>query len=241
MEEKITSGSPVFDDLLEGGFEKDVVSTIFGPAGAGKTTICLLSAIAMAKTKKVIFIDTEGSFSVERLKQLLGGKDVDKILSKIFVLHPTTFEKQQEAIEKLRNLVDSSIGLVIVDTIAMLYRAEMGVKEDYQEVNKMLARQMAALIRIARDKNIPVIMTNQVYADFENKDAVHLVGGDVIKYGSKCLIEVKLFSGSKRAAILRKHRHIHADKEAFFDIKNDGFTKAEPVQNEKQKKTLGLF
>src|SRR3989344_1111177 len=123
MDEKISSGSPLIDEFLDGGFEKDVITTIYGPAGTGKTTICLMATLSMVKDKKVIFIDTEGSFSVERIKQLLGNKDVEKVLSKIFVLRPMTFEEQRKTIETLKDMVDSKIGLVVVDTIALLYRA----------------------------------------------------------------------------------------------------------------------
>jgi hypothetical protein len=43
------------------------------------------------------------------------------------------------------------------------------------------------MTEIARKKKIPVLISNQVYADFEDKDKVNLVGGDLLKYGSKCL------------------------------------------------------
>ena len=240
MESKLESGSKAIDEFLEGGFERDVVTTIFGPAGAGKTTLCLIASVNVAKEKKVLYIDTEGSFSVERVKQLLGNKDVEKILGKIIVLHPTTFEQQQKAIGQLKDMVNDKVGLVVIDTIAMLYRAEMGNNEDYQQVNKMLAKQMAELIRIARDKKVPVLVTNQVYADFENKNAVHLVGGDVTKYGSKCLIELQTMHNSKRRVILRKHRHIPEGKELWFEIKGDGLVKVAD-ESERQKKAFRLF
>lgn len=239
MEEKLPSGSPVIDEFLEGGFEKDVVNTIYGPAGAGKTTICMISAITTATSKKVIYVDTEGSFSAERLRQL-AGEEAPRILERIFVLKPTTFAQQVTAINQLKELVNAKVGLVIVDTIAMLYRAEMGINEDYQQVNKMLATQMAQLIRIARDKGVPVLVTNQVYADFENRNAVHLVGGDVVKYGSKCLIELQLLHGGKRRALMRKHRHLPEGREAIFEIRNEGLEKSFD-DTEKQKKAFKLF
>ena len=66
MDERITTGSMSFDGLLEGGFEKDVISTIFGPAGSGKTNLCLITLANFSSHKKIIYIDTEGSFSVSR-------------------------------------------------------------------------------------------------------------------------------------------------------------------------------
>ena len=71
MEYKVSSGSAVIDELLEGGFESDVITTVYGSAGTGKTTLCVMSTIKCALDgKKVIFVDTEGGFSIERLKQL---------------------------------------------------------------------------------------------------------------------------------------------------------------------------
>jgi len=71
MPEKVSSGSPIINVLLDGGFEKDVITTIYGPAGSGKTNICLFCTIEVTKNgKKVIFIDTEGGFSVKRLEQI---------------------------------------------------------------------------------------------------------------------------------------------------------------------------
>ena len=97
---RLSTGSEVLDELLGSGYEDDVVSTIYGPAGSGKSTLCLLAAISAAKDKKVIFIDTEGGFSVERLRQLT--KDHERVLKNIFLLKPTTFQEQKKAFEELK-------------------------------------------------------------------------------------------------------------------------------------------
>ena len=86
--EKVKSGSKIMDLMLNGGYETDVITTVYGPAGSGKTILCLLCAINVArKGKKIIYIDTENSFSLERLKQIaLDYKKVlDKIILKIFI------------------------------------------------------------------------------------------------------------------------------------------------------------
>ena len=71
MQTKIPSGSKILDKLLNGGYEKDIITTIYGPAGSGKTILCMLSAVNMARAKKkIIYIDTENNFSIERLKQI---------------------------------------------------------------------------------------------------------------------------------------------------------------------------
>ena len=68
---KIPAGSELMDSMLDGGYDSDIITTIYGPAGSGKTNLCLLAAISIARqNKKVIYIDTEGGFSVSRLDQL---------------------------------------------------------------------------------------------------------------------------------------------------------------------------
>ncbi|MGB9748386.1 MAG: DNA repair and recombination protein RadB [Candidatus Woesearchaeota archaeon] len=220
--DKLSSNSKVIDKLLEGGFENDVVTTIYGPAASGKTTICLLAAISASRQGKVVFIDCEGGFSVERLKQL--AKNYERILEKIFLLKPTTFDEQTKAFELLNKTIQedaqNKFKLIVVDTISMLYRVKKE-DEDIRELNRKLSYQINLLSQIARKKNIPVIITSQVYSDFEDKNSVKLVGGDIIKYSSKCIIELENIGANKKKAILIKHRSLPM-REVVFEIVSEG-------------------
>ncbi|MFC1698138.1 DNA repair and recombination protein RadB [Nanoarchaeota archaeon] len=223
--QKVNPGTEVMRNLLQGGYEKDVITTIYGPGGSGKTNFAILVTIEMIKKgKKVIFIDTEGSFSIERFKQLC--PEYEKYIESIFFLKPTTFAEQQKVFEKLKILVNDNIGLIVLDTVAMLYRLELGRTDNFYAINKSLGQQLSYLSEIARKRSIPVLITNQVYADFENKNKVNMVGGDILKYSSKCLIELQSLHGSNRLAILRKHRSL-PEKKVMFDIKEDGLYEKE--------------
>ncbi|MBR9676819.1 DNA repair and recombination protein RadB [Candidatus Woesearchaeota archaeon] len=222
--QRTNSGCVVVDELLNGGFENEVITTIYGPAASGKTNICMISAIKTAlDDKTVIYIDTEGGFSIERLKQLQ--KEPEKILDNILFFKPVSFEEQKKLFSKLQSLITQKTGLIIVDTIAMLYRLELGKSDEVYEVNKELGQQLAVLSQIARTKNIPVLVTNQVYSVFDDRDRVNMVGGDMLKYGSKCLVELQNYKNMRRA-ILRKHRSM-PQKEVFFKIVSDGLEKVE--------------
>ncbi len=222
MSNTILSGSKILDTMLNGGYEKDVITTIYGPAGSGKTILCLLCTLNLTRNnKKVIYIDTENNFSVERLKQI-AKYDYNKILEHIIFLKPTSFEEQKKVFDKLKEIVDNKVGLVIVDTIAIFYRLELGENKDVYQVNRELGKQISYLNEIARKKNIPVLITNQVYADFENKEKVNMVGGDLLKYSSKCLIELQATPAGNRKLILRKHRSIEQEKEITFKIVEGG-------------------
>ena len=69
---KIPSNSSL-DELLDGGFEKGVVTQIFGPPSSGKSNVALSLAVNVAKNnRKVVYMDTEGGISIDRIKQISG-------------------------------------------------------------------------------------------------------------------------------------------------------------------------
>ncbi|MBI2143616.1 DNA repair and recombination protein RadB [Candidatus Woesearchaeota archaeon] len=224
---KVSTGSAALDRLLEKGYETDVITTLYGPAGSGKTTTCLLAALSAAtakenKDKKVVFIDTEGGFSTERLQQLTGDeKEARKALERIMLLKITTFAEQKKCIETLAQQIQGNSGLcmIICDTISSLYRIERG--EDNINLNRELGKQLSTLLAIARTKDMPVIVTTPVYADFADKTKVKMVGGDILKYSSKCLIELKINHNGTRTAVLAKHRSV-PEREVTFKIKEKG-------------------
>jgi len=234
---KISAGSWDLNKWLFGGYDKDIITTIYGPAGCGKTNFCMLVAASQAKKgNKVLFIDTEGGFSVERFKQLIGEEDWKKALENVLLLKPTNFEEQWEAFgQLLKELKTNSFSVIIVDGMTMLYRLLIAEsKEDKKkvdEINSRLARQMRMLAEIARKRNIPVIATNQVYYEFLSEEELmagkektaNMVGGDIMKYWSKCIIEIKNNRG-KRTAVLKKHRSL-PEKEFIFEIFNEGIRK----------------
>ena len=224
MINKISSGSVELDYFIGGGYEAEVLTTIFGPAGSGKTNLCLLAMANFSSKKKIVYIDTEGSFSLERFKQIT--PDYKDFMSRIIFFKPTNFEEQKKIFLDLKKVIDD-VGLIVFDSVAMLYRLEIGRNNDVYNVNKDLSVQLSYLSEIARKKKIPVLITNQAYADFENKNKVKMVGGDILKYSSKCLIELQNGEGFKRV-ILRKHRSLPDGKELFFKIINIGIEKFNP-------------
>ncbi len=237
--EKISTGSYDLNTWLYGGYEKDIITMIAGPPGCGKTNFVILASCSQSKKgNKVIFVDTEGGFSAERVKQIVGQENHEKVLENILLLRPTNFEEQKKDFSKLLAFVKKGdVGLIVVDGMAMLYRLEIGEAHNsddenkVREVNREVARQMRVFAEISRKQNIPILITNQVYMEFLNEEDfkkgvernTNIVGGDLFKYWSKCIIELKN-DGGKRKAILLKHRNL-PQKEIGFIIKNEGIFK----------------
>ncbi|MEM1895701.1 MAG: DNA repair and recombination protein RadB [Nanopusillaceae archaeon] len=221
---KVSTGILPIDKLLDGGLDDDVITAIYGPSASGKTNIALITTInSVLSGKKAIFIDTEGGVSFERIRQI--SKDnFEFILKNIIFFRPINFQEQKRDIFQLYKYVKErsvEVGLIVIDSISMLYRLERGDQE-VREVNIELAKQLQILSEISRRYNIPVLVTNQVYSPFNDKDRVEIVGGDLIKYWSKCLIELKILQNGARMAILRKHRYLPENKYVKFKIVEEG-------------------
>jgi DNA repair protein RadB len=218
-----STGSSVFDTLLAGGYEAGILTTIYGPSGAGKTTVCLLAAISMIRAgKKVLFIDTEGGFSTVRFQQLLPGVALSSCLDHLFLFKPLSFADQFKIIAQVKELMNERIGLIVVDSISMLYRIELAKHDHAKGSNADLGLQLFSLSTIARTYNIPILLTSQVYADFDEKDKVKVVGGDILKYGSKCLVELEKYKSVRKATVV-KHRSLPETKSVLFQIVELGF------------------
>lgn len=216
-----------FDTLLGGGLQSRSITHIYGSPGSGKTNLALMATANAVKNGKVIYIDSEGSFSVERLKQICGEK-IDEVLRNLMLIEPVEFDEQKVAIKKLNEIVpNSNASLVIVDSIAVLYRLE----ED-RDVRD-LGRQLAQLLRIARRYDIPVLITNQVYTDIDTGKIVP-VGGDVVRYWAKIIIELEKIEDF-RIAVLRKHKFLPENLKLEFRITDNGIEamKTEILEPEK--------
>ena len=205
------------NSLME-GVECGALTNFFGAPGTGKTNLCLLLAVRCVNAGgKVAYMDTEGGVSAERLSQLAGNGDV---LASIDIVEPKTFKEQGDII---RSLNKKQADLIVVDSAAALYRLEYAdPQKDALEANRELSRQMSVLSTIARERNIPVVVTSHTYRNWDT-DNNEIVGGDSIKYWSKAMVFLeRTGKTSERSATIIKHRWLPEGKSVKFVIVQDG-------------------
>lgn len=214
------------DRIMGGGVEKGCLTQFYGPPGTGKTNIALNILVqCVKKGNKAIFIDTEGGLSVERLKQI-SGNEFDSLAGNVMIYEPKTFHEQDEVLKKVENLLESGrekVELVILDSAVALYRLKEG---DLSQLNRELGQQMGLLSRIARKYRLAVIITNQIYSVFGDDGSPNMiapVGGTILKYWSKVMVElVRGDTNGERYAIIKRHRSRPEGLKAHFKIVNDG-------------------
>jgi len=130
---RISTGCNSLNELLGGGFEPQAVTEFYGIYGCGKTQICHTAAV-MAQLPRdqgglngeVIWIDTEGTFRPERIRDIvverglvplkpkssksdpnepLNEEDVMKFLDRITVANATSASHQELIVDEIRSLM----------------------------------------------------------------------------------------------------------------------------------------
>lgn len=150
--------------MIHGGFTRGEVALIYGEAATGKTTTVIQAAASSAEMKlKVIYIDSDRSFTQQRFGQIAGNqsKEISELISLFF---PDTFSEQRAMIESLENYVTPSLGMVVVDSVSSLYRAAFSDTASIFSLNRDLGGQLAYLGELASSHNIACVITSQVHS-----------------------------------------------------------------------------
>jgi DNA repair protein RadB len=221
MIENVPLGCVSLDRLLGSGIKTRTITQVYGEFGTGKSNICLQAVVrCIGMGKKVVYIDPEGSFSEKRVEQI-ARESKQKVLDNTYLVEVSDFEEQCKAVDELPEKIDEDVLLIVVDSIAYLYRLAIGEEKDYRKVNQALGLQLARLLDIARKRNVAVLITNQVYTDQKTGEK-EPVGGDILKYASKIIVRLDKIDAERRKATLVKHQHRKAGESAGFRIVGAG-------------------
>jgi len=193
--------------MLEGGLAFGDVTLVYGEAETGKTSLAIQCAVNTARMGyKTIFVDSDGAFSPVRLSQI-AYKDVNEVAPLITLVKPATFQEQGVAIDRLDEYLTKTVGLVVVDTLTSLYRAELGGPQKTFALNRELGRQVACLAQVAKTRKIAVLLNSQVRnVLLEGVVSMEPVATRVLKFWADVVLNLK-YTGQPRIlkAVLEKY------------------------------------
>ena len=190
------------DDALGGGVPTGSISELVGPAGAGKTQMCLTLAAAVAAPKEsgglgagVVYVDTEQKFSGVRLAEIAAAKfpetfgagvadaaareaAVEALTSRVLVLTPSTLSEMLQRLNGLEEaLIDHGVRLLVVDSMAALARAEFG-RGQLARRQELLGQIASVLKQHAERLHMAAFVTNQVTTRLGGAGTRHATGGE---------------------------------------------------------------
>ena len=151
---RLPTGCKSLDNLLDGGIEAGVITQVYGPPGSGKTQLCHTLSVVMPSNYRVIYIDSEGNFRPERVKEIARARGFNskQILQRILVTKALDIKQLESRIEAACSKIDSDskIKLLIVDSIIYHYRAEYSGRSKLPEKIQRLNKYMHLLLKTAK-------------------------------------------------------------------------------------------
>ena len=183
----------------------------------------------LGKNTKVVFIDTEATFSTKRIKQMALAKDLDpkKVLKNLMYVQTYSAQHQirmnEEIIKSFGKDTGKDIGLVIVDSLMANFRSDYIGRGQLAERQGLLNKYIHSLLRISFIKNIPVYVTNQVM-DRPNVmygDPTIMIGGNIVSHAFNPNIFLRKMKLDYRKALIKDSSEL-PDSECVFRVTENG-------------------
>jgi len=219
----VSTGLPAIDKLLGGGLEPRSITEVYGTFASGKTQFCFQCASQVLKLgKKVMFIDTEGTFRPNRILNFLPGMQKE-ILRNILTYEARTSEQQVKIIPMIRKkLQKGELALVIIDSLTALFRVEYNGEENLAKRQQMINLHLRDILSLAIEFDIPILVTNQVTGTLEKGGWKNIaVGGNIVAHGTTHRLEFMQDSGNLKIVTVRDSPNLPIDT-AKFRITSEG-------------------
>jgi DNA repair protein RadA len=231
----ITTGSKNLDNLLGGkGLETKSITEAFGAFGSGKTQLALVLTVNVqlpidqgGLNGKAVFVDTEGTFRPERIRQLAAryNANSDKVLKNILVARAFNSDHQILLLDKVAELIKNGepIKLIVIDSLTAHFRAEFAGRGMLADRQQKLNKYLHNLMKIAESFNIAVYVTNQVMSDPAQMfgDPTKAVGGNIVAHASTYRMYLRRSKKDTRVAKLIDSPNL-PDNETVFMVDTDG-------------------
>lgn len=235
---KVSTGSNALNALIGGGVETQAITEAHGAFGSSKSQLgfqlCVNVQLPPERGglgKNAVFIDTEGTFRPERIRQMAEafGMNPEQTLQNIYVARAYNSDHQILLVEKLGDVIRKHhIGLVVVDSVTSHFRSDYTGRGTLANRQQKLNRHLHALQKLADVHNIAIYITNQVMArpDVLFGDPTAPVGGHVLGHQATYRLYLRKSKGEKRVAKLIDSPYL-PEGEAVFVVNTEGIRDAE--------------
>ncbi|GMF00038.1 unnamed protein product [Ambrosiozyma monospora] len=163
---KISTGCKAFDEMLGGGISTMSTTEVFGEFRTGKTqlahTLCVTAQLPKemgGAEGKVAYIDTEGTFRPERIREIAARFDIDgdTCLNNISYVRALNSEHQNELVEQLgQYLSEGGYKLIIVDSIIALFRVDYSGRGELGERQQKLNQHLSRLVQMVESQLVVI-------------------------------------------------------------------------------------
>jgi RecA/RadA recombinase len=186
----LASGLDPVDEHI-GGLPTGSLVQVYGPAGAGKSSLALTVARETAPACLIL---------AERLHKRRVGDVLGPEASKLLVARPGTMAEQREAMTKAGELLrEGRISAVVLDSLTFLYRFE---QSSSTEALRAVFDHIGRLHSAARAGDGLALVTNQVRGAERGVDPI---GGPGVKHASDVILRLEDGEGAWRRLVLEKH------------------------------------
>ena len=240
----ISTGSRNLDQLLGGkGVETKSITECYGAFGSGKSQLGFTLAVRAqmplemgGANGKSVFVDTEGTFRPERIRQIATGLGLnpENVLKNILVARAFNSDHQILLLDKVTEMIKNGeqIKLIVIDSLTAHFRAEFSGRGQLADRQQKLNKYLHNLMKLAEQHNIAVYVTNQVMANpgMMFGDPTTPIGGNIVGHASTYRIYLRRGKKGSRVAKLIDSPNL-PDSETIFFVSAKGVTDEDIIVN----------
>jgi DNA repair protein RAD51 len=140
---------------------------------------------------KCLYIDTEGTFRPQRLMAVAErwGLNGEEVLDNVAYARAYNVDHQMTLLMQASAMMsESRFSLLIVDSLTSLYRTDFSGRGELSARQMHLAKFLRALLRLADEFGVAVVVTNQVVASVDSGafagEKKTPIGGNIVAHAS---------------------------------------------------------
>jgi RecA/RadA recombinase len=188
----LPSGVSLLDRLFGGGLSTGQLTHIYGEAASGKTTVALQFVSSASRIGVgTVYINTESASPVERLEQI-SGRPYSELSESFQLLVPKDFREQAALVDDIELYAKEGSRLVVVDTLTRLYRTMLDDQKTNYSNHRELNRQTGMLKGLAKQKDMAVVVLNQVRSRMDGIADIEPVAENILDYWADFVLRVKI-------------------------------------------------